>query len=231
MTGKGFGKLSILVPAYNEKHTLTALLEQLLRLPIDKEIIIVDDGSSDGTAGIVRDRLQDTDCIKLFHIRNEGKGAAIRTALKKATGQRVVIQDADLEYDPRDILKLLKAAEEGGYAVVYGSRFMKMGRRLSLFNRLANVIVTGWVNIIYGTHLTDVETCYKMLNLCLAKDLNLREKRFGIDPELTTGVLRRGIKIYEVPVSYEPRTKKEGKKITWVDGLWALWVVSRSRMF
>ncbi len=230
-------KLSVIIPAYNERHTIEEILRRVKETPIDadlhveKEIIIVDDGSTDGTREILaRIAEEQPDVRVLFHDRNQGKGAAIRTALRYATGDYVVIQDADLEYDPRDYSVLLRPLVEGKADVVYGSRFLGPHRAFLFLHYLGNKFLNLVTNILYDTILTDMETCYKMFRTDVIKSLPLKARGFEFEPEVTAKVLKRGYRVFEVPISYSGRDFSEGKKIhPWKDGLRALWTLIKYR--
>jgi glycosyltransferase involved in cell wall biosynthesis len=221
--------VSIIIPVYNEKATVLQLLKQVEALPVDKEIIMVDDGSTDGTrdllAGLAPGRVR-----VFFHERNQGKGAAIRTGLRAATGDVVTIQDADLEYDPRDLLSLLRPIVEGKAEVVYGSRFTGEHRNMFFWHWVGNRFLTLVTNVLFDTTLSDMETCYKMFKADVIKGLNLKCRRFEFEVEVTAKVLKAGHRIYEVPISYAGREFHEGKKITWRDGFTALWSLLRYRI-
>ncbi|MEK7381959.1 MAG: glycosyltransferase family 2 protein [Elusimicrobiota bacterium] len=211
--------LSILIPVYNEKATVLELLRRVEAVPLSvaKQIIIVDDGSTDGTRELLRGL--DGRATVLLHERNRGKGAALRTALGRATGDLVIIQDADLEYDPADYPGLLAPLIDGRADVVYGSRFLGGPHRVLFFwHSLANMFFTLITNVLYNINLTDMGTCYKVFDASKLKALTLNSERFGIEAELTAKICRRHLRIYEVPISYSGRTYAEGKKITWKDG-------------
>ncbi len=209
--------LSIIIPVYNELDNIEKLINAVKAVNIKKEIIIVDDSSTDGT----RDYLKKiTDAKVLFHDKNLGKGAAIRTGLKYATGDVVIIQDADLEYSPGDYPKLLEPIILGKTKVVYGSRILGKGKFLKK-SYFANRVLTLLTNLLFKGHVTDMETCYKMIDRRLMLSLNLVSSRFEIEPEITCKLLRKGIKIFEVPISYHGRTA--GKKIGVKDGIQAIW--------
>ncbi len=221
-------KLSVLVAAYNEARTIAGCLEAVYgRNPgRDLEVIVVDDGSRDGTYEAAKAAARPGTTV-LRHEKNFGKGMAIRTALAAATGDVVIIQDADLEYDPADYAKLLKPIEEGRAEVVYGSR--KHNPRSYASYYWGGQLVSWWANLLYGSSLTDEPTCYKVLKRELLNSLDLRCTGFEFCPEVTAKVLRRGIKIYELPIAYSPRRIEEGKKIRWTDGVIALWTLLKLR--
>ena len=223
-------KLSIIIPVYDEVNTIRAILEQVRAVPIEKEIIVVDDGSTDGTCDILRQEMEHDDTRVFFHAENQGKGAAVRTGIAAATGNIILIQDADLEYDPRDYPALLAPIEEGRAKVVYGSRFLGGPRKTMLFwHAVGNKLLTLVTNVLYDTILSDMETGYKVFAAEVIKPLPLRAKRFELEPEVTAKVLKRGHRIYEVPISYTGREFSEGKKITWRDGFVALWTLFKYR--
>ncbi len=224
--------LSIIIPVYNEKKTLKALVEKvqsldLSSLNLDKELVVVDDCSQDGTLDVAQG-LADEGKIRLIrHQKNQGKGAALQTGFQNARGDILLIQDADLEYDPEEYPKLLKPILDGKADVVYGSRFMggEPHRVLYFWHYLGNKFLTLLSNITTNLNLTDMETCYKVFRSEVLKAISLKEKRFGFEPEITAKVARSGCRIYEVGISYTGRTYKEGKKINWKDGLRALWCI------
>lgn len=218
------------MPAYNERNTIEEILSQIKAVGLASEIIIVDDGSTDGTRDILSE-LDGRDGIKvLLHEKNMGKGAAVRTALEAVTGDVVLIQDADLEYDPRDYPKLLQPIEEGRADVVYGSRFLGGPRTAMLFwHAVGNRLLTFLTNILYDAILSDMETCYKCFRTEIIRDIPLRSKRFELEPEITAKILKRGIRIYEVPIAYYGREYDEGKKITGWDAIPALWTLIKYR--
>jgi glycosyltransferase involved in cell wall biosynthesis len=225
-------KVSFLMPVYNEAATVGAVIERVLELPFDKQVIVVDDGSTDGSSEILRDLAALHDEIDLIHQRNAGKGAAIRAAIPRIDGDIAVIQDADLEYDPAEVPTLIQPIQDGHADVVYGSR-LSGGRpqRAYLFWHLAGnrflSLVTG---ILYNTTLTDMETGYKAFRADVLRSLELHENGFSIEPEITARICRGRLRIYELPISYYGRTYDEGKKITWRDGIRALWVLIRLRI-
>jgi len=224
--------LTVLIPVYNEKPTLHEILQRVDTVDIDKEVIIIDDFSTDGTREILQTEIQQRypNWKILLHDRNRGKGAALRTGISHITGDYVVVQDADLEYDPKDFALLLKPILEGKATVVYGSRFTGEHRNLMFSHWLGNKFLTLVTNILYNTTLSDMETCYKMFRSDILKGLSLHSDRFEIEPEVTSKILKQGIRIYEVPISYAGREFDEGKKITWRDGIGALWALLKFRI-
>jgi glycosyltransferase involved in cell wall biosynthesis len=223
--------LSVLIPVFNEKDTLLELVRRVeaVSLPVDKQIILVDDGSTDGTRELLKEL--EGRCVVVLHERNRGKGAAVRTALERATGDFAVIQDADLEYDPEDWPGLLAPLLDGRADAVYGSRFLGGPHRVLLFWHYAgNMLFTLLTNILYDINLSDMGTCYKAVKLPLLKSIPLRSERFGIEAELTAKLCKRRVRLYEVPISYSGRTYAEGKKITWRDGFSYLWCLLRYRV-
>jgi glycosyltransferase involved in cell wall biosynthesis len=233
--------LSIVIPAYNEERTIVSLLQAVLDAPLDngigKELIVVNDGSKDKTVELVRSFMAENEeaNIQLFEQdKNRGKGAALHRGILEATGEYLIIQDADLEYDPREYNLLLQAVVEGKADVVYGSRFMggKPHRILFFWHSLGNRFLTMLSNMFTNLNLTDMETCYKLFNTEMVQSLKLREKRFGFEPEVTAKISRiPKVRIYEVGISYYGRTYEEGKKINWKDGVQAIWCILRYGMF
>ena len=221
--------LSVIIPVYNEVKTINDVVKKLDSVNIDKEIIIVDDASSDGTtallAGIKGDNIK-----VIYHVKNKGKGAAFLAGLAGATGKYVIPQDADLESDPQDIAAMVDYAVRNDSPVVFGSRFLKTWRVTVLWHYLVNKILTGLTNLLFGASLTDAETCYKLVKLELLKDLDLQSQGFDIDPEITAKLLKKGYKIPEIPVSYSGRFYHEGKKIGWQDGISAIFCLIRLRL-
>jgi glycosyltransferase involved in cell wall biosynthesis len=215
-----YRKLSVIVPAYNERPTIAEAVERARSVDIglEREIIVVDDGSHDGTREILP-TLQDSKVRVVFHARNRGKTAAIRTGLAHATGDLVLIQDADLEYDPEDWPRLLAPILAGHASVVYGSRFSGRRRNMLFWSTAGNRFLCLLTNLLYRARLSDVETCYKLFDRRVLDGITLRSERFGFEPEVTAKLLRRGERIVEVPISYDGRTRREGKKISWRDGL------------
>jgi glycosyltransferase involved in cell wall biosynthesis len=236
-------KISIIIPVHNERDTIAEIIKRIEAVELDKEIIIVDDKSTDGTDKILRDGLSNKDNIKLrFLSKNRGKGFAVRKGLLHAKGKVVIIQDADLEYDPNDYKKLIEPIEQGRESVVYGSRFMNInnfsyirhwffnwikGKRCTeghlYFSHFLGILVLNFlVLLLYGQKLTDEATCYKVFRREALKSIKLKARRFELCPEVTAKVLKMGYKIYEVPISYYPRSTEHGKKIKWQDGLIAI---------
>ncbi len=222
--------LSVLVPVYNERATLETLLGRVLAVPLDLEVIVVDDGSTDGTRDLLRGLERRMPIRALFHPANRGKGAAIRTALAEARGEIVLIQDADLEYDPQDYPRLVAPILRGETNVVYGSRYLEPGNALPLTHfKVGVLLLTFAANLLYGLRLTDEATCYKVFRRDLLQALPLRCERFEFCPEVTARVARRGERIVEVPITYRYRTVAEGKKIGWRDGVEAFATLLRCR--
>ena len=213
-------KLSVIVPVYNEEKTVREILDKILRVDVDKEIIIVDDGSTDKTKERLLEFAEDKagQISIITHETNMGKGRAVRTALDYIKGDLAIIQDADLEYEPAEYIRLIDAIKTKGADVIYGSRFLGKRHVTSRLHRFANWVLTFLTNILYGSNLTDMPTCYKLFKTELLKNLKLSSNGFTIDAEITAKLLKRGIKIQEVPISYRGRSYHEGKKITWKDG-------------
>jgi glycosyltransferase involved in cell wall biosynthesis len=243
-------KLSIVIPVFNERDTIFEILRRVLDASIRKEIIVIDDCSSDGTREILEglaeletkgasqapagdggDPLELTDIRFLFQGKNQGKGAALRRGFGVATGDIVLVQDADLEYDPRDYPKLLEPILDGRADVVYGSRFLGGPQRVHYFwHYVANKTLTLLSDMATNLKLTDMETCYKMFRREVLKDIQIKSDRFGFEPEITAKVAKGNWRVYEVPISYAGRTYEEGKKITWKDGVQALWCIIRYKL-
>lgn len=230
-------KLSIIIPVYNEKNSLEQILAKIQALNLEKEIIIVDDGSTDGTREIIK-KLSEAQPVApdpirfFFQDQNYGKGAAIRKGIREATGEVITIQDADLEYNPGDYPELLKPIAGGQAEVVYGSRFSRNPRRAFIPRFYwANRFLTWLSNRCSGLALTDMETCYKMFTSEVIKSIALEENRFGFEPEITAKLARKKAKILEVPISYQGRSRREGKKINWPDGINAVWCILKYNFF
>ena len=224
-------KLSVVIPVYNEAGTIREIIQRVLAAPSEKEVIVVDDGSTDGTREILR-REAPNGVVVLFQDSNRGKGAALRAGVQKVTGDIVLVQDADLEYDPAEYPRLLKPIVDGRADVVYGSRFSGETHRVLFFwHYVGNRFLTMLSNMLTNLNLSDMETCYKVFRADILKRLVLRSNRFGFEPEFTAKVARLGCRIYEVPVSYHGRGYESGKKITWKDGLSAIGSIIRYRFF
>ncbi len=227
-------KLSIIIPVYNEKKTIREIAKRVMAVKIPgvaKEMIIVDDKSTDGTREILAKIKNINPDFKIFyHEQNQGKGAAVQTGLSHATGDYIIIQDADLEYDPNDIPRLLKPIQEGKAEVVYGSRFTGEHRNMFFWHMIGNKLLSLATNLLYNTTLSDMEVCYKLFTKNVLQGINLQENRWGFDPEITSKVLKKGIRIYEVPISYTGREFYEGKKIHWKDSFRILWVLLKNRL-
>jgi glycosyltransferase involved in cell wall biosynthesis len=218
------------VPVFNERNTVVEILRRMraVDLPIDREFVVVDDGSDDGTRAVLT-QLGDSTTKVVSHPQNRGKGAAIRTGLEHVTGDLVLIQDADLEYDPDDWLKLLAPVLKGRANVVYGSRFTGEHRNMLFLHWAGNRTLSLLTNLLYNTTLSDMETCYKLFDRDVLRGITLKSDRFDFEPEITAKVLRKGVRIYEVPISYAGREFDEGKKITWRDGFAALFALVKYR--
>jgi len=219
-------KLSVVMPVYNEQATLQDVIARVLAVPLDIELICVDDGSTDGSREILSSLQLTHPQVRIeFQPKNMGKGAALRRGIQQATGDYVIIQDADLEYDPSDYSTLLRPLLEGKADVVYGSRFQGSGphRVLYFWHSVANRILTTISNALTNINLTDMETCYKIFRREILQSIPIEEDRFGFEPEITVKIAKRHLRVYEVGITYWGRTYEEGKKINWKDGVWALW--------
>ena len=224
-------KLSILMPVYNEEARVAAAVKQALDVayPCEIELVVVDDGSRDATAEILG-RFDDPRLTVVVQPRNQGKGAAVRKAAETATGDYVVILDADLEYDPQDIPRLLAPVLDGRAEVVYGNRQFGSHSSFSFWYVMGNKAVTTYANVLFNCYLGDLETCFKLLPLDLYRRLDVTSAGFGMEAEITGKILRTGLRPYEVPISYKARTREAGKKLTWRDGVEALWILARERV-
>ena len=233
-------RLSILIPVYNEEKTIVKVIDEVDKVKInnvEKEIIVVDDCSTDKTRDILK-KIKNKSVKIFYHNKNMGKGSAIRTALENSTGGIISIQDADLEYEPRYIAKLVKPILEGKSDVVYGSRFL--GKKLIFFGKEKTILPSHWIgnrfltlftNLLYNGKITDMETGCKVFRKNVIKGINLKATRFDIEPEITAKILKRGFKIKEIPIDFNPRTSEEGKKITWIDGIKAAYYLLKYRIF
>jgi glycosyltransferase involved in cell wall biosynthesis len=224
-------KLSILVPVYNEAPTVERTIKRVLdvKFPCQVEVVLVDDASTDGTAEII-DRLHDERLIKLRHPANRGKGAAIRTAVAAATGDFMIPLDADLEYQPEEIPTLLEPVLSGEAEVVFGSRGFGSHSAYSFWYVMGNKAVTTFANVLFNAYIADLETCFKLMPADMLRSLKIASNGFGMEAEITGKLLARGIRPFEVPITYRARTREAGKKITWRDGVQALWILARIRV-
>lgn len=224
--------LTVLMPVYNERATLRSSLERLLKtsLPLPVEVIVVDDGSNDGSAETIAD-LVDGERVRLIeHDRNQGKGAALQTGIQHASGDLLTVMDADMEYDPADYRPLIEPFLSGEARIVYGTRTFGAHTAFSFWYVIGNKLIALWASFLYDTWLSDLETCFKMAETELWRELNLRSNGFGIEAETTGKFLKAGHRIYEVPIRYRARGREEGKKIRWTDGVEALWILLRIRV-
>jgi len=224
-------KLSIVIPVYNERNTIKEILRRVKQVDLgdlEREIIIVDDNSQDGTRNILAME-EDSITRVIYHTQNRGKGAAVRSGYKAATGDLIVVQDADLEYDPEDFPKLLEPILKGKAQVVYGSRFTGPRKNMLFWHYVGNRFLALTTNVLFNTTLSDMETCYKLMTREVLDSLDLKSDHFDIEPEITAKILKQRIRIFEVPISYAGREMEEGKKITWRDGFPALWTLVKYR--
>ena len=224
-------RLSIIIPVFNERPTVLTLLDRVEAAGNDAEIIVVDDGSTDGSREILAERARGSGgrFTLVEHPVNRGKGAALVTGVARAAGEYVLFQDADLEYDPADYDVLLDLVNSRGASAVYGSRFGTARPKMSVRHLIGNRLLTGLTNFLYGSDLTDMETCYKLIRRTLFQELGIHCTRFDVEPEITAKLLKRGVTIHEVPISYHGRSFADGKKISWVDFVSAVWTLVRLR--
>ncbi|HDD61033.1 MAG TPA: glycosyltransferase family 2 protein [Chloroflexi bacterium] len=223
-------RLSVIIPIYNEIHTLEEIISRVKKTNLADEIILVDDGSIDGTRDLVENYKGQEGFVVVMHEKNQGKGAAVRSGFEVAEGDIFLIQDADLEYDPREYPNLLKPIEEGLADVVYGSRFLGASRRVAMFwHMIANKLLTLFTNVLYDTILTDMETGYKVFKREVVDDMPLHAKRFEFEPEFTAKILKRKYRIFEIPITFNPRDYEEGKKIGLADAFEAIWALVKYR--
>lgn len=225
-------KITILIPVFNEKHSLLELLKRVESVDfcgMEKEIILIDDCSTDGTLDLYKDISHKV----LYHKQNQGKGAALRTGLKEATGDIIIIQDADLEYNPQDYVSLVEIVKKGGADVVYGSRLSDTRNQgnFLLLSFLANITLSFITRILFNTYISDMETCYKVFRADVIKDIDIESNRFDFEPEITAKILKKGVRYMESPISYNARKANEGKKIGWKDGVQAIWTLVKYRFF
>jgi glycosyltransferase involved in cell wall biosynthesis len=221
--------LSVVMPVFNEKDTVEEIIHRVLAVQMRIELIVVDDVSTDGTTEILERLQKELGFLLLRQPRNGGKGAALRRGFAAVTGDMMIIQDADLEYSPEEYALMTPLITSGRADVVFGSRFLGTHRVFLLTHYLGNRFITFITNVLYNTMLTDMETCYKLMRIDVLRSMDLKSNGFGIEPEITAKVFKRGYKVYEVPISYDGRGYEEGKKITWRDGVVALWVLLKYR--
>jgi glycosyltransferase involved in cell wall biosynthesis len=221
--------LSVVMPAFNESETIEEIVRRVLAVPVRTQLIVVDDGSSDGTRDILSRLQGELGFTLVFQPQNQGKGAALRRGFEEVRGDIVVIQDADLEYSPEEFPSLIELIAQGRADVVFGSRFLGRHRVFLFTHYLGNRLLTLITNVLYNTMLSDMETCYKVMRTEVLRSMALHSDGFGIEPELTAKIFKRGYRVYELPITYDGRGYDEGKKITWRDGLVALWVLVKYR--
>jgi len=221
--------LSVVMPAYNERDTIEEIIRRVLAVPLRIELVVVDDASTDGTRDILQALAPALSFKLLLQPQNRGKGAALRRGFAEVSGDIVVIQDADLEYSPEEYPELIELICSGRADVVYGSRFIGRHRVFLFTHYLGNRLLTGLTNMLYNTMLTDMETCFKAMRIEVLRSMTLQSERFGIEPEVTAKIFKRGYRVYEVPITYDGRGYEEGKKITWKDGFVAVWTLLKYR--
>jgi glycosyltransferase involved in cell wall biosynthesis len=221
--------LSVVMPVYNERATIEEIVGRVKAVPIRTELIVVDDGSTDGTRDLLTKLREQHDFKLIFQEKNGGKGEALRRGFREVTGDLVVIQDADLEYSPEEFPDLIELICQGRADVVYGSRFIGRHRVFMFSHYLGNRLLTLITNVLYNTMLTDMETCYKVMRTSVLRSFTLDSPGFGIEPELTAKIFKRDYRVYEVPITYDGRGYEDGKKITWRDGVVALWILLKYR--
>ena len=227
-------KLSVVIPCYNEKNTVAKILDAVRAAPVEEiEIVVVDDFSTDGTRELLEGELREKIDVLELHEYNQGKGAALRTGFAACTGDVCIVQDADLEYDPREYPELMTPILDGRAEVVYGSRFVghKPHRVLFFWHYVGNTVLTLMSNMFTNLNLTDMETCYKLFKREVIQSITIEENRFGVEPEITAKIAKKGCAIYEVGISYSGRTYEEGKKIGWQDGVRAIWCILKYNLF
>lgn len=221
-------KVSVIIPVYNEEKTVAQIVKRVGKLPFEKELLIVDDGSTDGTGKVLK-KLKGNEIGLCFHRKNRGKGAAIRTGLKKATGKIIVIQDADLEYSPEELPKLIEPIHKDEADVVYGSRFINVKHPFSLLY-LGNRFLTYITRLLFLTNITDMETGYKVFKAEVLRGIKIRSNRFDFEPEITAKILKQKVRFLELPISYQGRSYQKGKKLTWKDGIHSFWALIKYRL-
>jgi glycosyltransferase involved in cell wall biosynthesis len=221
--------LSVVMPVFNEKTTIHEIIQRVVSVPLRTQLIVVDDASTDGTRDMLVGLQKEFGFTLLLQPQNEGKGAALRRGFEAVSGDLVVIQDADLEYSPEEFPMLIELICQGRADVVYGSRFLGRHRAFMFSHYVGNRLLTLVTNVLYNTMLTDMETCYKVMRTDVLRSMTLRSNGFGIEPELTAKIFKRGYRVYEVPITYDGRGYEDGKKIGWRDGVVALWVLLRYR--
>ena len=221
--------VSVVMPAYNERNTIEEIVRRVLAVPLRIELVVVDDGSTDGTRQALQTLQRELGFVLVLQAQNGGKGSALRAGFARVTGDIVVIQDADLEYSPEEYPALIELICDGRADVVYGSRFLGRHRVFLFTHYLGNKLLTLVTNVLYNTILSDMETCFKVMRAEVLRSFTLRSNGFGIEPELTAKIFKRGYRVYEMPITYEGRGYAEGKKITWRDGIVALWVLVKYR--